>query len=54
LRCGTRSLIAALAVHKGEVIGRCYDHHRHEEFIDLLGEIEKAYQTKNYTLLLIT
>lgn len=46
VRHGTKSLIAALAVHKGEVTGKCYDRHRHEEFIDFLEEIEKTYPDK--------
>ena len=51
VRHGTKSLIAALAVHKGEVIGKCYDRHRHEEFIDFLGETEKAYPDKELHLI---
>ena len=51
VRYGTKSLIAALAVHKGEVIGKCYDHHRHEEFIDFLGEIERTYPDKELHLI---
>ncbi|MCD6317542.1 hypothetical protein J7M02_00555 [Candidatus Aerophobetes bacterium] len=42
----TRSLIDTLAVHKGEVIGKCYGRHRHEEFIDSRGEIENIYPDK--------
>jgi len=42
-RHGTKSLIAALAVHKGDILGKCYNRHRHQEFIDFLDEIEKAY-----------
>jgi len=51
MRYGTKSLIAALAVHKGEVISKCYDRHRYEEFIDFLREIEKAYPDKELHLI---
>jgi len=43
VRHGTKSLIAAFTVHKGEVLGKCYDRRRHQEFLDFLNEIEKAY-----------
>lgn len=43
IRHGTKSLIAALAVHKGDILGKCYDRHRNQEFIDFLDEIEKSY-----------
>lgn len=43
IRHGTKSLIAAFLVHKGTIMGKCYNRHRHTEFIDFLNEIEKAY-----------
>ena len=51
VRHGTKSLMAALAVHKGEVIGKCYDRHRHEEFIDFSEETEKIYPDKELHLI---
>ena len=52
VRYGTKSLIAALAVHKGEMMGKCYDRHRHEEFLDFLGEIERTYADKDLHLII--
>lgn len=46
VRHGTKSLIAAFVAHEGKVTGKCYDRHRHEEFIDFLEEIEKEYPQK--------
>lgn len=46
VRHGTKSLIAAFVVHKGTVLGKCYDRHRHQEFIDFLNEIDKRYPLK--------
>lgn len=46
VRHGTKSLIAAFVVHQGKVTGKCYDRHRHEEFIDFLEEIDKEYSGK--------
>lgn len=43
VRHGTKSLIAAFLVHKGEIFGKCYDRHRHIEFLDFLEEIRKKY-----------
>lgn len=34
-------MFAALDIATGEVIGRCYDRHRHEEFLDFLKLIDK-------------
>lgn len=42
-RHGTVSLIASLAVHQGEVIGKCYERHTNTEFIDFLEEINLSY-----------
>lgn len=41
-RNGTTTLFAALDVATGKVIGKCYDRHRAEEFIDFLRKIDKA------------
>lgn len=46
VRHGTKSLLAAFVVHKGTVLGKCYDRHRHQEFIDFLDEIDKRYPTE--------
>jgi len=43
IRHGTKSLLAALAVHSGEVTGSCYDRHTHVEFLDFLRALDKAY-----------
>ena len=39
-RHGTTTLFAALNVLEGKVIGRCMQHHRHQEFIRFLNAIE--------------
>jgi transposase len=41
-RHGTTTLFAALDVLNGKVIGRCMQHHRHQEFIRFLNAIEAA------------
>lgn len=51
VRHGTKSLIAALLVHKGDVIGKCYDRHRHQEFLDFLKQIEAAFPEKELHLI---
>jgi transposase len=43
VRHGTKSLLAALAVHQGTVTGGCYDRHSHVEFLDFLRLLDKAY-----------
>jgi transposase len=43
LRHGTKSLLAALAVHEGIVTGQCYDRHTHTEFLDFLQTLDKLY-----------
>jgi len=40
-RNGTTTLFAALDVLKGEVIGRCMPHHRHQEFLKFLKTIDR-------------
>jgi transposase len=42
-RHGTTSLFAALDVASGEVVGRCYRQHRHQEFLRFLRVIEKEF-----------
>jgi transposase len=39
-RHGTTTLFAALNVLTGEVTGRCFDRHRHEEFLKFLKVID--------------
>lgn len=41
-RHGTTSLFGALNVATGEVIGKCYRRHRHEEFLLFLDHVETA------------
>ena len=45
-RHGTTSLLAALDVHSGQVLGTCEKRHRHQEFLSFLNRVEKAYQKK--------
>lgn len=40
-RHGTTSLFAALNTAKGSVIGKCYNKHRHQEFINFLNLINR-------------
>ncbi len=42
IRHGTTTLLAALDVLEGTVIGRCMQRHRHEEFLRFLKTIEAA------------
>jgi transposase len=42
IRNGTTTLFAALNVLDGKVIGRCMQHHRHQEFIRFLNAVEWA------------
>ena len=42
-RHGTTSLFAALDVASGEVVGRCYRQHRHQEFLRFLRVIDKEF-----------
>src|SRR5487761_7235 len=43
VRHGTTTLFAALDVATGEVTGRCYARHRHEEFLTFLQLVAKRY-----------
>ena len=40
-RHGTTTLFAALNVATGEVVGECYDRHRHDEFLVFLKKLER-------------
>jgi transposase len=42
VRHGTTSLFSALDVATGEVIGKCYRRHRHEEFLLFLDHVDAA------------
>ena len=43
VRHGTKSLLAALAVHEGTVTGSCYDRHSNVEFLDFLQILDRTY-----------
>ncbi len=43
IRHGTTTLFAALEVATGRVTDACYDRHRHEEFLDFLKRVARAY-----------
>src|SRR6266567_3079449 len=43
VRNGTTTLFAALEVATGKVTDACYDRHRHEEFLDFLKKVARAY-----------
>jgi transposase len=43
VRHGTTTLFAALEVATGKVVDRCYDRHRHEEFLAFLKVVAKAH-----------
>jgi transposase len=43
VRHGTTTLFAALEVATGRVTDHCYDRHRHEEFLDFLKKVARAY-----------
>jgi transposase len=42
-RHGTTSLFAALDVASGEIVGRCYRQHRHQEFLRFLRVIDREF-----------
>jgi transposase len=42
-RNGTTTLFAALEVATGRVTDACYERHRHEEFLDFLKKVARAY-----------
>lgn len=43
-RLGTTSLLAALEVHQGTVLGQFEKRHRHQEFLSFLKRIERTYR----------
>ena len=45
-RLGTTSLLAALDVHQGTVLGKCEKRHTHQEFLSFLQHLEKTYRKK--------
>lgn len=45
-RNGTTCLLAALAVHEGNVQGRCVEKHTHEEFLGFLKHLYRQYPHK--------
>ena len=45
-RHGTVCLLAALAVHSGEVAGRCVEHNNHYEFLKFLKYLYRKYRHK--------
>ena len=50
VRHGTTTLFAALDVATGEVTGRCYARHRHEEFLRFLQRLARVYPTQELHL----
>ena len=46
-RHGTTCLLAALAVHAGEVAGRCVDRNTHQEFLAFLKHLYRKYPGKD-------
>ena len=50
-RHGTTSLFAALEVASGQVHGRCFRRHTHEEFIQFLASIARAYPRREIHLI---
>ena len=52
LRHGTTTLVAALEVATREVIGECYQRHRHAEFLTFLKLMARAYPQRQLHLML--
>jgi putative transposase len=50
-RHGTTCLLAALAVHEGQVDGRCLDRHSHQEFLAFLKHLYRKYPGKQLHLI---
>jgi transposase len=42
-RNGTTTLFAALEIAQGKVIGQCYAHHRHQEFLKFLKRLDEEF-----------
>ncbi len=51
-RNGTTTLFAALNLTQPEVIGRCAEHHRHQEFLAFMRQIDLEYPTGEIHLIL--
>ncbi len=51
-RHGTATLFAALDVATGDVTGRCYARHRHQEFLKFLQVVAKTYPRGHLHLVL--
>ncbi len=52
VRHGTTTLFAALEVATGRVTNACYDRHRHEEFLDFLKKVARAYPRRDLHVVL--
>ncbi|MEX1264454.1 MAG: IS630 family transposase [Actinomycetota bacterium] len=52
VRHGTTTLFAALEVATGKVTDACYDRHRHEEFLDFLKKVARAYPRRELHIVL--
>lgn len=50
-RHGTTTLFAALEVAKGQVVGKCYPRHRHQEVIDFLQLLDKRFPNQELHLI---
>jgi transposase len=42
-RNGTTTLFAALEIAQGKVVGQCYAHHRHQEFLKFLARLDREF-----------
>jgi transposase len=42
-RNGTTTLFAALEIAEGKVVGQCYAHHRHQEFLKFLNRLDAEF-----------
>lgn len=51
-RNGTVTLFAALDIATGEVVGKCKQRHRHQEFLDFLRHLDKAFPANDLHLVL--
>ena len=52
VRHGTTSLFAALNTSTGEVVGQYYSRHRHQEFLQFLNKITRAYPDQELHLVM--
>lgn len=52
-RLGTVSLLAALDIHQGKVVGTCEARHTHQEFLDFLKRLVRSYRRKRRKIHLI-